>query len=131
MNNLNLRQYFLILLLSLLSIPLSALATVNTSTMLRDPLLVNGVIHSINFTAGQIIVDGTPYTFEPTTVVLVDSNNISITPTDLQAGLPVTMTLSAPDSTVITAIQLGRDLFVPAEDSIMAEQTPVSEEVTE
>ncbi len=128
MKHLSLHRYLLVLLISLLSIPFAALATLDTPVTEKNPLLVNGVIHSIKFDTGEIVVDGIPYTFDPTTVGLIDSNNLSIKSADLQAGLPVVMTLSAPDSTVITAIQLGRDLFVPAEDSIMAEQTPVSAE---
>lgn len=130
MKQLSVHRYFLLLLFSLLMIPFAALATLETPASENNPLSINGVIHSIQFESGEIVVDGAPYTFDPTTVGLIDSNNVAITAADLQAGLPVVMIRSAPDSNVITAIQLGRDLFVPAENSIVADQGSVSAEET-
>lgn len=111
----------LVLLISLFAMPQVALAQLEAVT--ANPLLVSGVIHSINVDLGEIVVDGKPYTFDPTKVSLIDTNNIAITPAELKANLSVVITLTDPSSTVITVIQLQRNLFIPSEESVVADQS--------
>jgi hypothetical protein len=121
-------NYLLVLLISLLSTPFAALAVDQAQSTITNANQINGVIHSVDLELGKIVIDGNEYTFDLNNVSLIDSNNLAASTSDLQPGLPVAITLDTADNKVITVIQLQRDPFIPAEESIMADKTTISDE---